>query len=527
MAAVSSVHLADSRIKIQDHSDEEPYSPNTRDTTSPEYHDDEKPDDRPLHTSSFSIHNVLKKERDVNSPENVFSTDKLVQNTPGYEDNHDNSRLSESVSPNNIEDDDHTNGSRAEISIDDDNSCCSDDTVLSVGNEAPVSSFDTNSDKNSPETSQGLTSFKHIQTHLNAISQLSQNLNMNQPLLLRPSPITPNPLMFLNQPLLFQNPLINQVDLKSGINGLNRMPIPQNNMNLNPQHYGLNFGIRKNGSQTQELRSTRTDENRRLNYMSPKSPDNESERDFINQNCLKFSIDNILKADFGRRITDPLNKRKTMKARQFEAKTVPVKEVPLPSKPEVLESRVPEVKPSEKVGAIDLSKGDDSGSNQGSTTSTTAGEGPMVWPAWVYCTRYSDRPSSGRSKYGSRSRDSRPRTRRPKKPPGDGTPTDEKRPRTAFSGPQLARLKHEFAENRYLTERRRQALAAELGLAEAQIKIWFQNKRAKIKKASGQRNPLALQLMAQGLYNHSTVPLTKEEEELEMKAREREQQNRR
>ncbi|PZC84866.1 hypothetical protein B5X24_HaOG203856 [Helicoverpa armigera] len=117
-----------------------------------------------------------------------------------------------------------------------------------------------------------------------------------------------------------------------------------------------------------------------------------------------------------------------------------------------------------------------------------------------------------------------PRTRRPKKPPGDNTVPDEKRPRTAFSGPQLARLKHEFAENRYLTERRRQSLAAELGLAEAQIKIWFQNKRAKIKKASGQRNPLALQLMAQGLYNHSTVPLTKEEEELEMKAREREQQ---
>ncbi|XP_049882437.1 homeobox protein invected-like [Pectinophora gossypiella] len=116
-----------------------------------------------------------------------------------------------------------------------------------------------------------------------------------------------------------------------------------------------------------------------------------------------------------------------------------------------------------------------------------------------------------------------PRTRRPKKPPGDTT-NDEKRPRTAFSGPQLARLKHEFAENRYLTERRRQALAAELGLAEAQIKIWFQNKRAKIKKASGQRNPLALQLMAQGLYNHSTVPLTREEEELEMKARERERE---
>lgn len=107
-----------------------------------------------------------------------------------------------------------------------------------------------------------------------------------------------------------------------------------------------------------------------------------------------------------------------------------------------------------------------------------------------------------------------------KKPcPKSGTsttgPAEEKRPRTAFSGAQLARLKHEFAENRYLTERRRQQLSAELGLNEAQIKIWFQNKRAKIKKASGQKNPLALQLMAQGLYNHSTVPLTREEEELQ------------
>lgn len=108
-----------------------------------------------------------------------------------------------------------------------------------------------------------------------------------------------------------------------------------------------------------------------------------------------------------------------------------------------------------------------------------------------------------------------PRTRRPKKPCGKPVVPEEKRPRTAFSGAQLARLKHEFAENRYLTERRRQQLSSELGLNEAQIKIWFQNKRAKIKKASGQKNPLALQLMAQGLYNHSTIPLSKEEEEMQ------------
>ena len=340
MAAVSSVHLQD-QIKIQDNSDDEtePYSPNTRDTISP-YHEPEKHEERPIHTSSFSIHNVLKKERESNSPENVFSTDKLLQNTPNFE---EGSRNSESVSPRL--DDDHTD--RADISVDD-NSCCSDDTVLSVGNEAPAYN---QHEKNDPQ----LTSFKHIQTHLNAISQLSQNLNINQPILLRPNPITPNPLMFLNQPLLFQKPLINQVDLKSG---MPRMSIPQNSLNIN-QQFNMNF-VRKNQEPLHRI-----DENRRQNQnYSPKSPENESERDFINQSCLKFSIDNILKADFGRRITDPLTKRKTLKSRQCDVKPTPVKEVASP--PKDLEARVPEVKPTDK-GAIDLSKGDDSGSNASST----------------------------------------------------------------------------------------------------------------------------------------------------------------
>uniref|UniRef100_A0A3P9HPX2 Homeobox protein engrailed-like n=1 Tax=Oryzias latipes TaxID=8090 RepID=A0A3P9HPX2_ORYLA len=115
---------------------------------------------------------------------------------------------------------------------------------------------------------------------------------------------------------------------------------------------------------------------------------------------------------------------------------------------------------------------------------------PMLWPAWVYCTRYSDRPSSG------------PRSRKPKK---KSTSKEDKRPRTAFTAEQLQRLKTEFQTNRYLTEQRRQNLAQELGLNESQIKIWFQNKRAKIKKASGTKNTLALHLMAQGLYNHATV----------------------
>lgn len=88
---------------------------------------------------------------------------------------------------------------------------------------------------------------------------------------------------------------------------------------------------------------------------------------------------------------------------------------------------------------------------------------------------------------------------------GGNKSAEDKRPRTAFSSEQLGRLKREFDENRYLTEERRRALATELGLNENQIKIWFQNKRAKLKKATGQKGELAQMLQAQGLYNHSTV----------------------
>jgi hypothetical protein len=65
-----------------------------------------------------------------------------------------------------------------------------------------------------------------------------------------------------------------------------------------------------------------------------------------------------------------------------------------------------------------------------------------------------------------------PRSRRIRKEPREQP--EEKRPRTAFTAEQLARLKQEFDENRYLTEKRRQDLALDLKLHENQIKIWFQ-----------------------------------------------------
>jgi len=126
------------------------------------------------------------------------------------------------------------------------------------------------------------------------------------------------------------------------------------------------------------------------------------------------------------------------------------------------------------------------------------GPNGQLWPAWVFCTRYSDRPSSG------------PRSRKIKKDASH----DDKRPRTAFSSEQLNRLRHEFETNRYLTEERRASLSLELGLNENQIKIWFQNKRAKLKKASGSKGELAQMLAAQGLYNHSTIPVDEDDNPL-------------
>ncbi len=66
----------------------------------------------------------------------------------------------------------------------------------------------------------------------------------------------------------------------------------------------------------------------------------------------------------------------------------------------------------------------------------------------------------------------------------------KKRPRTSFSNDQLSKLADEFDRNPYLNEDRRKDLAAKLDLGESQIKIWFQNKRAKLKKQLKQNDDI-------------------------------------
>uniref|UniRef100_T1J630 Homeobox protein engrailed-like n=1 Tax=Strigamia maritima TaxID=126957 RepID=T1J630_STRMM len=199
---------------------------------------------------------------------------------------------------------------------------------------------------------------------------------------------------------------------------------------------------------------------------SPASPRQRIDDQHPNR-TLKFSIENILRPDFGK--VAPGQKRLDPPSDDDD------------DEDEVAAAATATAASGDRVRP----------SNREQKDSSSKSKPNILWPAWVYCTRYSDRPSSGESPLAKNEE-------KEKKP-------EEKRPRTAFTNEQLARLKKEFQENRYLTEKRRQDLARELKLNESQIKIWFQNKRAKIKKASGQRNNLAMQLMAQGLYNHTTT----------------------
>jgi hypothetical protein len=67
-----------------------------------------------------------------------------------------------------------------------------------------------------------------------------------------------------------------------------------------------------------------------------------------------------------------------------------------------------------------------------------------------------------------------------------------RKPRTIYTSYQLRELNRRFERTQYLALPERAELAARLGLTQTQVKIWFQNKRSKVKKLmknGGERSP--------------------------------------
>lgn len=245
----------------------------------------------------------------------------------------------------------------------DNNSCCSDDTVLSVGKETP------------PPTQ--TLSFKNIESHLNAISQLTnstladikstyQSSNPNSPL--SSNRLSPMSTKSLESPYNY----------KSDISETKSSPTsPIDSSFISPI-------FRPSLTST----TTSSPEASPKSIQSPKSNDTiffrQTKQNDININnepsnpALKFSIDNILKADFGRRITDPINIKKTK-----------------PKKTNFDELNKSTSTGTPTTGPVDLSKTE----TENPTAAGDSKSSPMLWPAWVYCTRYSDRPSSGKFLY--------------------------------------------------------------------------------------------------------------------------------
>lgn len=192
-------------------------------------------------------------------------------------------------------------------------------------------------------------------------------------------------------------------------------PAPAGNILANSNH---SSNSNHSNSNSNHSNSNSNSHNNHNHHHHSRNRNNGNNNDI--QGNLKFSIDNILKADFGRRITDPISIKKSRPKK--------IAQKPIDLTKEFLESGTESS--SDKVLTSDLGTNGCSsnssnvnnnpscnGSNNGSGNSATgstqltspsttnasltstpaSGDSSkqMLWPAWVYCTRYSDRPSSG------------------------------------------------------------------------------------------------------------------------------------
>ena len=130
----------------------------------------------------------------------------------------------------------------------------------------------------------------------------------------------------------------------------------------------------------------------------------------IPHRVTNFFIDNILRPDFGRKKDAGANREESSPLASREShhnspaapqtepvgSTVPAEGTSTPHT--VTATKKPAIAASEEPIKARGDNGDqclssDSDSSQASSNPSMSQ--PMLWPAWVYCTRYSDRPSSG------------------------------------------------------------------------------------------------------------------------------------
>uniref|UniRef100_A0A8C7NYM6 Notochord homeobox n=1 Tax=Oncorhynchus mykiss TaxID=8022 RepID=A0A8C7NYM6_ONCMY len=92
-----------------------------------------------------------------------------------------------------------------------------------------------------------------------------------------------------------------------------------------------------------------------------------------------------------------------------------------------------------------------------------------------------------------------------------------KRMRTSFTNEQLDRLEKEFSRQQYMVGSERFLLASGLQLTEAQVKVWFQNRRIKWRKQSleQQQNKLVKLGLATPVKSPGSQGLGEEAEEID------------